>query len=115
MKLNGKKALITGVSREKGIGAAIAKEFAAQGADLFLLAGSSYDETMPWGATPGEVDSIMREVKSYGRSCEILEVELGDKTATLSAFFIALRTLGTIDILVNNAACDIECDIFFHF
>ena len=55
--LNGRVALVTGVSRRIGIGYAIAKQLIGLGADLFLHSYAPYDEKQPWG---GDVDGVER-------------------------------------------------------
>jgi 3-oxoacyl-[acyl-carrier protein] reductase len=112
LSLKNKTAIITGVSRKKGIGTAIAKNFAARGADLFLTSWPQYDKTMPWGHVDGEFEETVREIKSFGVKCEVLEIDLSEPTAATTIFEKAGKTFGSIDILVNNAVCDIETDIF---
>jgi len=48
--LRGRVALVTGASRSRGIGAAICRELAIAGADVFFSYWRPYDRTMPWGA-----------------------------------------------------------------
>ncbi|WP_199337645.1 MULTISPECIES: hypothetical protein [unclassified Nostoc] len=50
--LKGRVALVTGVSRRKGIGFAIAQRLAMLGADVFIHSFSPYDATQTWGADP---------------------------------------------------------------
>ena len=59
--LAGKVALVTGVSRKAGIGAAIARAFAEAGVDVCTTYYRPYDELMPWGNNPGEADDIVKE------------------------------------------------------
>ncbi len=47
--LEGKTALITGVSRRRGIGYAIAQRLAEFGADIFIQHYSPHDAQQPWG------------------------------------------------------------------
>ena len=47
-QLKGKIAIITGVSRLKGIGAAICKELAETGYHIFFTYWTEYDKKMPW-------------------------------------------------------------------
>ena len=46
--LKGKIAIVTGVSRLKGIGAAICKELANSGYHIFFTYWTEYDKKMPW-------------------------------------------------------------------
>jgi 3-oxoacyl-[acyl-carrier protein] reductase len=109
--LKGKAAIITGVSRRKGIGSAIAMKFAARGAGIFLVSWPSYDRSMPWGYTAGELQETVGEIRSIGVRCEVLEVDLSEASAAKKIFSQAKEAFGSVDILVNNAVFDIEADI----
>ena len=50
-------ALVTGVSRKIGIGAAIALALAESGWDVAITYWRPYDATMPWGSEPQEVST----------------------------------------------------------
>ena len=47
---NHRIAIVTGASRERGIGTAICRALAAAGADIFFTHWGTYDAAMPWGA-----------------------------------------------------------------
>ena len=49
LPLRGKTALVTGVSRRRGIGYAVATQFARLGADVFIHHYSAHDADQPWG------------------------------------------------------------------
>jgi glucose 1-dehydrogenase len=91
MKLDGKKALITG--SDSGIGQAIAITFAREGADVIVHYG--HDEA---GA-----QQTAQQVTNLGRRAEVLQADLSDPRNAQTLFEQALDRLGTIDILVNNA------------
>lgn len=110
--LKGKRAIITGVSRKKGIGAAIAKAFAIHGADLLLVSWSNYDKLMPWGYSDGELQETIAEIKSHGVQCEVFEVDLSRPEAPKLIFSKMKEKFGSVEILVNNAVADREADIF---
>ncbi len=86
LELHGKRALITGAS--KGIGRGLVSAFAAQGADIVVVA---RDET---GLT-----EVAREVEAAGRSCRVLCADLADMAAVARVAAEA----GEVHILVNNA------------
>lgn len=50
LPLDGRTALVTGVSRRRGIGFAIARKLAALGASVFIHHYRPHDEQQPWGA-----------------------------------------------------------------
>lgn len=83
--LAGRRAIVTGAAR--GIGAAIARSFAAEGAQLALL------DRMP--------EACATVAASIGAS--VVEVDLADPESTRRAMEQAIDVLGGVDILVNNA------------
>lgn len=91
MRLKGKRALVTGSSQ--GIGAAIAKLFAREGATVFLShrQGAVHPETV--------LDSIK---KSGGRAFAV-HADVSDPKSVASMFDEISSRSGGLDILVNNA------------
>ncbi len=97
-KLKGKTLLITGASR--GIGLAIAKRAAADGANIVIVAKTT--ETNP--KLPGTIFSAAEEVKAAGGQALPLSVDIRDEAAVAAAVGKAVQAFGGIDILVNNAS-----------
>lgn len=91
MRLDGKRALITGAT--KGIGADIARAFAAAGARLVL---SGRDETELAQARQALGDEFGTEVRSA-------VVDLADSDGPMALATAASEAFGGLDILVNNA------------
>lgn len=87
MQFNGKTVVITGASR--GIGAAAAQEFAAQGANVALLARS---------AEP--IDALSKELGASALACVCDVSDPEDVAATVDT--VAAR-FGGVDVLINNA------------
>lgn len=52
-------ALVTGVSRRRGIGFAIARRLLADGARVFIHSWAPYDATEPWGADPAGIAGVL--------------------------------------------------------
>ena len=100
-KLEGKVALVTGVTRRSGIGAAIAREFARTGAAVFVTFFRKYDQQQSWGVASREPESIIEELGAQGDG---VELDLGEPQAAATLFDRALERFGHVDILVNNAA-----------
>src|SRR5271155_4992139 len=90
-KLQGKIALITGGSR--GIGAAIAKRLAADGANVAI--------TYTKGADAAA--SVVEKIKGSGRKAIAIQADATDAAAVEAAVEKTVATFGQIDILVNNA------------
>lgn len=98
MKLQGKRALVTGA--DSGIGQAIAITFAREGADVVVHYHS--DEQ---GA-----HSTAQQIEQHGRRAEIVQADLSDPRAAATLFQQASARLGQIDILVNNAGMGASVD-----
>jgi 3-oxoacyl-[acyl-carrier protein] reductase len=62
LRLRGRAAVVTGVSRRAGIGYAIARRLAAVGASAFFQHLAPHDADQPWGADPGGPDAVARSV-----------------------------------------------------
>ena len=96
--LQGKTLFITGASR--GIGLAIAKRAARDGANIVIVAKTT--ETNP--KLPGTIYSAAAEIEAAGGRALALSVDIRDEDAVLAAVAKAVETFGGIDILVNNAS-----------
>jgi 3-oxoacyl-[acyl-carrier protein] reductase len=90
-KLDGKVAIVTGAS--KGIGAAIAKQFAAEGAAVVVNYASSKQ-----GA-----DRIVDEIAKRGGKAIAVQADVAKKKDIERLFGETKKAFGTLDILVNNA------------
>ena len=89
-RLSGKASLVTGASR--GIGEAIARRFADDGARV-LLAARSLDA----------IERIAAELTGRGDQAFAVTCDVTDESSILSAVAAAVERFGTIDVLVNNA------------
>src|SRR5437868_11539070 len=90
-KLDGKVAIVTGAS--KGIGAAIAKQFAAEGAAVVVNYASSKE-----GA-----DRVVDQIAKRGGKAIAVRANVARKTDIQHLFAEAKKSFGKIDVLVNNA------------
>lgn len=104
MRLQGRTALITGASRQSGIGATICYALAAEGANIFFTHWSAYDQQMPWGAEADTPDSLRSEILAMGVRCEHLATDLSQPDAPARILDSAETHLGAVSILINNAA-----------
>jgi 3-oxoacyl-[acyl-carrier protein] reductase len=103
-ELTGRTALVTGVTRRAGIGAAIARELGRAGARLFVTFFRPYDQQQAWGVEPNEPESVLSELGSVADAAAGTEMDLGQPASPAELFRQALERFGHIDILVNNAA-----------
>ena len=98
MTLKGKTLFITGASR--GIGLAIAKRAAADGANIVIAAKT----TEPNPKLPGTIYTAAKEIEAAGGRALPLAVDIREEGAVLAAVAKAVETFGGIDVLVNNAS-----------
>ncbi|MDE0045406.1 MAG: SDR family NAD(P)-dependent oxidoreductase [bacterium] len=91
MKLDGKKAIVTGAA--KGMGAAITTTLAREGADVVLTARES-----------DALERVAGEVRAMGRAAHVVTCDVTDETQVAAMVNHALDAFGgRIDILVNVA------------
>ncbi|PID56697.1 oxidoreductase [candidate division KSB3 bacterium] len=98
-----KIALVTGVSRQAGIGAAIVRQLAQAGTDIFITYFRPYDRETRLARDPNEPQQLLEELRSGGCRAEGLELDLAKEDSIASLFEEAELRLGHVSILVNNA------------
>ncbi|NLU80726.1 SDR family oxidoreductase [Micromonospora sp. HNM0581] len=91
VRLAGRVALITGGSR--GIGAAVARRLAADGADVAFTYRSAADSAK----------AVVTDIEAYGRVGLAISADSADPVAVVGAVERTVAELGRLDILVNNA------------
>src|SRR5215471_11514258 len=90
-KLEGKVALVTGASR--GIGAAIAERLAADGASVVV----NYVKAQK------EAEAVAERVRRAGVRTMVAKADVGDVAQATQLVQDAVKQLGRLDIVVNNA------------
>lgn len=90
-KLKNKVAIITGAS--KGIGASIAKYFAAEGAKVVVNYASSKQDA----------DKVVKAIKDNGGTAIAVQGDVSNESDVNRLFEKTKNAFGTLDILVNNA------------
>jgi len=91
LPLAGKRALVTGGSR--GIGAAIARRLAADGAAVAI----TYEKSAELA------DALADEIRATGRKAAAIQADAGTPAGARAAVDGAVAALGGLDILINNA------------
>lgn len=104
----GKVAVVTGASRKIGIGAAIARQLARAGADVFITTYHAYDDSQPWGSNVTESEALLVELRASGVQAYCLDLDLTMLDAPARVFDHAEEVLGPVDILVNNATYSVN-------
>ena len=102
--LDRKVALVTGVTRREGIGAAVALALARAGADVGTAYYRPSDRTMPWSVKDSEPDEIVAGLRATGVRAYGFEIDLGEPDGPSTLFQLTREQFGHVDILVNNAA-----------
>ena len=98
MTLKGKTLFITGASR--GIGLAIAKRAARDGANIAIAAKT--DKPNP--KLPGTIHTAAEEIEAAGGKALPMQVDIRDEDAVAQAVAKCAEHFGGLDILVNNAS-----------
>jgi SDR family mycofactocin-dependent oxidoreductase len=101
-RLEGKVAFITGGAR--GQGAAMARKFAEEGADIVIV-----DMCAPVGtvhyemSSEAELKAVAEDVRALGRGCVAKVADVRDQAALDEAVAEGLRQFGRIDVVCANA------------
>jgi NAD(P)-dependent dehydrogenase (short-subunit alcohol dehydrogenase family) len=95
-KLAGKVAFISGA--DSGIGRAVAILFAKEGADIINVYLNEHEDAK----------KTKKEIEKYGKKCLLLPGDISQESFCNEAVGKAVAEFGRIDILVNNAATQVE-------
>lgn len=97
--INNKVAVVTGAGREIGIGAAICKFLARDGADIAI-----------WDWNVDETGPLVAAIEAMGRRVIVRQVDVSSRDSVNAAAEATRAQLGPIGILVNNAGISPEKD-----
>jgi NAD(P)-dependent dehydrogenase (short-subunit alcohol dehydrogenase family) len=98
-RLKGRKAIVTGA--DSGIGRAVAIAFAREGADVAI-------QYLP--SEESDAKLVLKEIKDAGQTAVAIPGDLVDDTFCQSLVDAAVKELGGVDLLVNNAGKQVYCD-----
>jgi 3-oxoacyl-[acyl-carrier protein] reductase len=90
-RLSGKTALVTGASR--GIGAAIARRLAADGAKVVVN----------YSRSAGPAEEVVGQIRKAGGEATLVRADVSNPEQIKPLFDAARKAYGRVDILVNNA------------
>src|SRR5438309_6981839 len=98
-KLDGKVVIVTGASR--GIGAEIARLFAAEGGEVVCAARTLHEGEHPM---EGSLDKTVGDIRASGGEATAAAVNISEPAECEKLVEAARAAYGPIDVLVNNAA-----------
>ena len=104
--LDGKVALVTGAGRHRGLGEAMAKRLAADGARV-VITDIGEEKGAQFAAehigTTAEMDAIADEINAAGGTATAHICDVTEEDQVASAVKTAVDTYGRLDIMINNA------------
>ncbi|MEQ8676385.1 MAG: SDR family oxidoreductase [Aggregatilineales bacterium] len=115
--LEGKVVIVTGANNPQGIGAAIAKAFASQGAKVFItymrlpipddIDTTNMDEpgmAMYSHGRAQDAHTVVKDIRDIGEIAEMWEADLSEISVIAALFDRVEAVFGQVDVVVNNAA-----------
>lgn len=96
--------IVTGASR--GIGKALALEFAKEGAAVVIGARSETE-----GALPGTIYQTAKEIEALGGMALPARADISKEEDVAALIDMTLKAFGTIDVLINNAAVAVFAEL----
>jgi NAD(P)-dependent dehydrogenase (short-subunit alcohol dehydrogenase family) len=99
-RLEGRVALVTGVSRRAGIGFAIVRRLLRDGSSVFAQGWTPHDAAQPWGADSDTSDAL----SELGGPVQYMEADFADADAPSAVVAAAREAFGHIDLLIVNHA-----------
>jgi len=106
MKLKDRVVFITGASR--GIGRAVARSCAKEGASVVIAAKTDVAENPK---LPGTIHDVAKEVEALGQKALAVKLDVRDADACEQAIAQAIKHFGRIDALINNAGALFWADV----
>ena len=102
--LDGRAALITGVSRREGIGFAIAHRLASQGARIAIQGSAPNDTVAPGRSATEAVAAVVEELRAVDPEVVFIDADFAEAAAAQRVVASAVAARGALDILVANHA-----------
>jgi 3-oxoacyl-[acyl-carrier protein] reductase len=86
--------VITGVSRSRGIAAAVSSKLASSGWDIVMTGWPPHDETVPWGKGKQAGDELVFAAAEMGAQAAYLPKDLTEPRAATEVFDFANERMG---------------------
>ena len=102
--MEGRAVLVTGASRRRAIGAAVARRLSSAGAAVLVHSWEQHDAEQPWGADVGGAEALVEELRAAGGRAEHVSADLADPDSPAELVQAARRAFGHLDVLVANHA-----------
>jgi len=104
-ELRGRVAIVTGAGRTGGIGAAIARALAAEGAKIVLSDIGRPFERFPkyQVAERAEIENVRKEIESAGGEAHVHHADVSKEEEVRALVEGAVKRFGRLDVMVNNA------------
>lgn len=97
-------AVVTGVSRRVGIGFAVARRLADEGAALVVQSWAPHDAEMPWGEDPDGPQALVVELQALGGRVVHVVADFERPDAASAVIAAGVAEFGHVDVLVANHA-----------
>ncbi|MEU5868563.1 SDR family oxidoreductase [Nonomuraea sp. NPDC047529] len=102
--LAGRVAVVTGVSRQAGIGFALTRELLAAGARVLVQSWTSHDADQPWGSDPAGMAGVLEALGGLGDRLAHVQADFADPLKPAWVIEQAVERFGHVDVLVANHA-----------
>lgn len=106
--LKGKVAIITGASRERGIGTSVCHALADVGADIFFTHYRAYDETDGVGKEEQWPETLASQLEEKGVRVAHMNLDLTRPEASKDLLDKVEKEVGSASILIHNATYSVE-------
>ncbi|MFI7106954.1 SDR family oxidoreductase [Nonomuraea sp. NPDC050227] len=102
--LAGRVAVVTGVSRQAGIGFALTRELLAAGARVLVQSWTPHDADQPWGSDPAGMAGVLEALGGLGDRLAHVQADFADPLKPAWVIEQAVQRFGHVDVLIANHA-----------